>query len=135
MSVSRKGPSLKAYAKQLRTLPRTVAIKIAERGAAKISAAAEASFDGGRTAHDEPRPLGSRGNQVDLVVSGRLRSMALRYRHDGGTRIRASVSGGRYMGVMIGRFGVLPHGSRLPARWHQLLGQEAHDAAEEEAAP
>jgi hypothetical protein len=133
MPASRKGVSLRTYAKTLEQLPRVAAIKVAERGAGKISTAARESFDAGRTADDQPRPLGTRGNEVDLVVSGDLRATALRFLHDGTTRIRAALRK-RYHGVMVGRFGVLP-GARLPAKWRQLLGLTANGVLTEEARP
>jgi len=133
MGTKRKGPSLRTYAKTLEQLPRTVAIKVAERGAGVITTAARGSFDSGRTADDQPRPLGTSGNEVNLVVSGNLRAQALRFLHDGTTRIRAALTE-RYHGVMVGRFGVLP-GARLPARWRQLLGLTADGVLTEEARP
>jgi hypothetical protein len=133
MGVKRKGASLRSYAKTLKQLPQTVAIEVARQGAGKITTAARDSFDAGRTANDETRPLGTSGNEVDLVVSGDLRANALRFLHDGTTRIRAAIRK-RYHGVMIGRFDVLP-GARLPARWRQLLGVTAAGVLSEEAQP
>ncbi len=133
MSVKRKGVTLQSYAKTLKALPRVAAIKVAERGASQISTAAQSSFDAGQTVHDEARPLGTRGNVVTLKKTGKLRA-ALRFLHDGGTRIRAALKE-RYMGVMTGRFEVLPHGARLPARWKRLLDREATSTLKQEAAP
>lgn len=133
MGVTRKGPSLRSYAKTLEQLPRVAAIKVAERGAGVISTAARDSFDSGRTADDRSRPLGTSGNEVDLVQSGDLRATALRFLHDGTTRIRAALTK-RYHRVMVGRFGVLP-GARLPARWRRLLGLTADGVLQEEALP
>jgi hypothetical protein len=132
--VQRKGPSLGSFAKKLQGLPRTTAIKVAERGADKISNAAQASFDGGQTAHGDARPLGTSGNVVTLVKDGKLRA-ALRFLHDGGTKIRAALLD-KYMGVMVGRFGVLPGGGDpLPQEWQQQLSDTTKDVISEELAP
>jgi hypothetical protein len=132
MSVKRKGPSLRSFASKLQALPRVTAVKVAELGADKISTAAQTSFDGGQTAFGAPRPLGSRGNTVTLVKGGKLRSAALQFRHDGGTRIRAALLD-RYMGVMNGRFGVLPGGGDpLPREWQRALSETAREVVFEE---
>jgi hypothetical protein len=136
MGTKRKGPSLRTYAKTLKQLPQTVAIEVAERGAGKITTAARDSFDDGRTANDETRPLGENGNVVSLYRSGKLRAVAIRFLHDGGTKIRTAITE-KYMGVHIGRFLYLPigQGGRLPARWRQLLGLTADGVLTEEARP
>jgi hypothetical protein len=133
-SVTRKGPSLKTFAKKLHTLPRTTAIKVAEQGSGKISNSAQSSFDGGMTAHNDTRPLGTSGNTVTLVKGGKLRA-ALRFLHDGGTKIRAAL-GEKYMGVMTGRFRVLPNrGEALPDDWQRQLSETTDDVIKEEMAP
>lgn len=132
--VKRQGPSLKTFAKKLQGLPRVTAIKVAERGAVKISTAAQASFDGGQTAHNDVRPLGTSGNVVTLVKGGKLRA-ALQFLHDGGTKIRAAL-GETYMGVMTGRFRVLPNrGEPLPQEWQRRLSDTATEVISEELAP
>jgi hypothetical protein len=133
MSVKRKGATLASYAKRLKTLPRTVGIEVARVGASAISTAAQSSFDGGRTAHDDARPTGNAGNAVTLFKSGKLRAY-LKFVSDAGTRIRCVLLE-KYMGVMAGRFEVLPHGSRLPVTWKLILGREAEIAAKKEARP
>lgn len=126
-----KTADLRAFAKRMRKVPRTIAIDVARLGASKITTAAQTSFDAGRTAYDETRPLGTSGNRVSLVKGGKLRAMALRFLHDGGTRIRAVVMD-RYMGVMIGRFGILPAGGQpLPTRWQQHLETATKEAGAE----
>jgi hypothetical protein len=133
MATRRKGPTLASYSKRLRELPRITAIKVAQRGAGQITTAAQGSLDSGLTAHDEARPLGTSGNAVTLRQTGALRA-ALQFLSDGGTRIRVAVQK-RYMGVMVGRFEVLPHAGRLPARWRRLLDREAMATLKEEARP
>jgi len=134
MSTKRRGPSLKSYAQTLKQLPREVAVKVASRGASQITSAAQESFSAGRTAHDDPRPTGTSGNAVTLVKSGKLQAMAIRFLHDGGTKIRAAITE-RYMAVHVGRFRYLPigQGGRLPAKWRRLLGLTAQNTLQEES--
>lgn len=130
--IKRRGGDLRAFAKGLQAMPRTVAIETARRSSADLTTALTSSFDGGRTAYDEPRPLGSRGNKLDLVQTGRTRSM-LRFVHDGGTRLRASLMAIPWARYLV-RFGILPRGGDpIPAKWRQLLDANTKAAGDAEA--
>jgi len=132
-SVKRRGKDLRSFAKGLRRLPRNIAIETARRSAAGLTTALTGSFDAGRTAYDDQRPLGSKGQQVTLKQTGRTRSL-LRFVHDGGTRLRASLMAIPYAKYLI-RFGLLPRGGDpLPAKWSQLLDANTKAAGDSEAA-
>jgi hypothetical protein len=108
-----------------------VAIETAKRSSQQLTAALTGSFDGGRTAYDEQRPLGSTGNKLDLVVTGRVRGL-LRFVHDGGTKLRASLMAVPYFRYLI-RFGILPRGGDpLPSKWRQVLDENTIAAGDAE---
>jgi hypothetical protein len=125
--------SLKDFAKGLKALPRSVAIATAKRSAAGLTRALTSSFDAGRTAYDEARPLGAAGNEVSLVQTGRTRGL-LRFVYDGGTRLRASLMALRYVRYII-RFGILPRGGDpIPRHWKRQLDDNMKAAGDMEAA-
>jgi hypothetical protein len=133
MGVKRRGKDLRSFAKGLKALPKQIAIETAERSAAGLTAALTSSFDAGQTAYDEQRPLGIAGDKLTLVQTGRVRSL-LRFVHDGGTRLRASLMAVRYARYLI-RFGLLPRGGDpLPPKWAQLLDTNTKTAGDMEAA-
>lgn len=131
-SVKRRGRDLRAVIKELQALPRVAAVKVAQRASASLTAALTGSFDSGLTAYDEARPLGSRGNQLTLRKTDRLRGL-LRMVYDGGTRLRVALTV-PYARYQI-RFGVLPRGGdAMPARWSRLLERDTNAVLNEEAA-
>jgi hypothetical protein len=131
-SVKRRGKDLRAVAKGLRALPRVAGVKVARRAAASLTGALTGSFDAGLTAYDEPRPLGSRGNQLTLRQTGRIRSL-LRLVYDGSTKLRAALST-PYARYLI-RYGLLPRGGdAMPGKWSRLLERDTNDVLTAEAA-
>jgi hypothetical protein len=118
-----KGPpteNLRRFNKRLTELPRTVAVEAARRAAPVISRYARASFDSGRTVYDSLRPLGSHGNALSLVKTGKARASLL-FTSDGGSKIRAVLSA-PYVKYLIGKFKILPIGNAaMPMRWRLAL--------------
>jgi hypothetical protein len=131
-SVKRRGRDLREFTKDLQSLPRTAAIKVARKASASLTGAITSSFDAGQTAYDEPRPLGSAGNKLTLRKTDTVRGM-LRMAYDGGTRLRA-VLATKYARYLI-RFGILPRGGdAMPRKWSQLLARDTDDVLTREAA-
>ncbi len=117
---------LRALAKSLRQSPRVLAQNVAAKAAPVISSLAQAAYDSGSTVYDEPRPLGVAGQQLDLVVSGKVRG-ALGFSAVG-TIVRC-VLGPRYSRFLVGKYRILPLGA-LPVRWSRAIGEIARAEAD-----
>jgi len=126
----RSGTSLSGLSAKLKDIPRTAAIGVARIAAGKLSSAVLASFDAGQTAYDSARPLGSSGNKLTLVQTGRVRGL-LRFLSDGTTKIRANI-GVPYMRYLI-RYGILPVGP-LPIKWRAIFDAEKKKVLDAEVA-
>lgn len=114
--------TLRAFSRNLSNISTVLAQRVAERGAPVITSMAGASYDSGKTAYDEARPLGVAGNSLDLVVSSKARD-SLRFVATG-TRIRC-VLGPRWAKFLVGKYKVLPQS--LPEKWSKALGDIAND--------
>lgn len=128
-SVRRTGKGLAGLSAGLKALPRTVAIEVSRSSAGELSTAARGSFDAGLTAYDEPRPLGSSGNELTLIKTGTVQEL-IRFVSDGTTKLRATL-GVPYMRYLI-RFGILPRGGQqLPGKWSRLFEAKAQQVIAE----
>lgn len=117
---------LRGLARQLHELQKTVAIDVAKRAAPAITGLVQAAFAAGETVYGSSRPLGSHGNALDLVETGKARA-ALMFTNDGGTRVRA-VLGEKYMGYLIGKYEILPRGGLThPDDWWDAIDAIAKD--------
>lgn len=114
--------SLRDLARTLSKISTVTAARVAERGAPVITAMAGSSYDAGKTAYDEARPLGVSGNTLDLVVSSKTRD-AMRFVATG-TRIRC-VLGPRWAKYLVGKYKVLPQS--LPEKWSKALADIANE--------
>lgn len=122
MSGLRGNPaSLRDLAKNLKTLPVTLAQDVAADVAPEITSRAAGAYDAGVTVYGDARPAGVHGNALSLVASGRTRS-TVRFVAIG-TVVRC-VLGTRWSRYLIGKYGILPNG-RLPTAWSEAIARRA----------
>jgi hypothetical protein len=123
MSLHGNPDTLKRLAKNLRALPTTVSMRVAERVAPLLSERAASAYASGQTVYGDARPAGKHGNSLDLHVTGttqgRVQFAAI------GTVVRARL-GTRYARFLIGKYRVLPMG-RLPVAWSEDIGRIARE--------
>ncbi len=106
---------------ELRRLPTTIAAGVAREGAPAITGLAAGAYDTGRTAYDDPRPLGVDGQALSLQRTGLTRG-TMRF-VSVGTILRC-VLGPKYARYLIGKYGILPGGkSSIPVRWRRSLDE------------
>ena len=115
--------SLTEFAADLRRLPRTVAIRIAEAAAPGLTDLAKDSFDGGETPYGVSWPPGEQGQRVTLRKTGALERY-IKYVAIG-TRLRVSL-GVKYAKYQIGKRPVFPRaGGELPPSYIETLQRVA----------
>jgi hypothetical protein len=101
-------------------MPRVAAIEIAKRAAPALTRIMLQSFDAGQTVFGAARPLGTQGNILSLVVTGKARAW-LHFNNDGGSRIRAvlPIPYGKYL---VGKYTIMPIGNQgMPIKWRMTL--------------
>ena len=102
---------------RLATLPKTIAVDVAQRAAPAMTGLTKQAFDSGQNVYGDARPEGVGGRALTLrrtgTVARELRFVAI------GTIVRC-VLGPRYAKYLIGKYGVLPNGV-MPAEWSARL--------------
>jgi hypothetical protein len=121
--------SLKDLAAKLRTLPKTVAIKVPEKVAPSITGLGQSTFAQSEDAYGVPWAPAVDGSEVTLVDTGALRR-TLRYVPIG-TRLRCAL-GVPYAKYQIGKRPVFPRqGAPLPADYVAAINTATGDAVRE----
>lgn len=116
MSLKGQTQNLRNFNKKLAAMGKTVAAKVADRGAAAITDLAQASYDSGCSVYGEAFP-----NGWTLKDKGTTRANVA-YKSDGGTKIRCAINT-PYVIYLI-RYGVLPNsGAAMPVSWQIKLKQ------------
>lgn len=111
--------SLTNFSAKLRSLPRVVAIKVAEAAAPALTAAAAATFNASSDAFGGSWMPGEKGQTVTLQKSGSL-ARTIRYVAIG-TKLRVQL-GVAYAKYQIGRRPIFPkQGDALPTTYVQAL--------------
>ena len=108
--------TLRAWAKSLRQLPRTMAADIATGAAPVLTTEAQSAFESGQSVYGEPRPAGVDGRPLTLEKTGATKA-GLKFRSTG-TIVRC-VLGPPYSKYLI-RYGILPNGP-LPVGWSRKI--------------
>ena len=122
--------SLSEFAKDLRRLPRTVAIRVAEESAPALTDLGRASFDAGETPYGAAWKQGADGKRVTLDKTGALKRF-IRYVAIG-AKLRVSL-GVNYAKYQIGKRPVFPRqGGELPDTYVQALERTAVRIVREE---
>lgn len=115
--------SLSQFAQDLRRLPKTVAIQVAEEAAPEITRLGRESFERGETPYGVDWAPGEKGQKVTLRKTGALERF-LRYVAIG-TRIRVAL-GVPYAKYQIGKRPVFPRqGGALPESYATVLMRTA----------
>ena len=114
--------TLREFARTLSKISTVMAQTVAQRGAPEITTLAARSYDSGRTAYDESRPVGVQGNSLDLVASGKTREN-MRFVATG-TQMRC-VLGPRWAKYLVGKYKILPQS--LPENWSKRLADIANE--------
>ena len=111
--------SLKAFAANLRTLPRVVAQKVAAAAAPALTDAARETFNAGENAYGLAWDPKADGARATLKQSGALASKIVYVAV--GTKIRTSL-GTEYAKYVVGKRPVLPtQAGQLPASYQRAL--------------
>lgn len=115
--------SLAKFSADLRRLPRTVAIRVAEQSAPAITTLARSTFNASSNAYGVPWAPGVDGDRVTLNQTGNL---ARRVHYVAiGTKLRVAL-GVPYAKYQIGRRPVFPtQGGALPTEYASTLAQVA----------
>lgn len=115
--------SLSKFAADLRRLPRSVAIRVAEHSAPAITTLARATFSASANAYGVPWAPGVDGDRVTMNQTGNL---ARRIHYVAiGTKLRVAL-GVPYAKYQIGKRPVFPsQGGALPAEYARTLAQVA----------
>jgi hypothetical protein len=108
--------TLRALRNSIASMPVTLSHAVAARVAPNLTEQAQDSYDSGRTVYGAARPKGVKGNDLDLVETGAVRSQ-LKF-NALGTKVTVSI-GPNYARFLIGKYGILPSGDRaaIPAPW------------------
>lgn len=112
--------SLKGMKASLKKLPVSLAHAVSKRAAPALTGLTTQAFHSNKTVYGDARPAGVDGNPLSLVKSGRTQR-TLEFVANG-TIVRC-VLGTNYARYLIGKYGVLPNGARLPAEWSRKLGE------------
>lgn len=130
--IKRSGKGLASVSKGLKELPRVTGVEVGRRAAPALTGAAGGSWDAGQTVYGDARPLGTRGNKLDLRVTGAARRF-IRF-VAAGTRLTASLPL-KYLRYLIGKYQVMPIGSSpLPRKWTELLRAIVNETVAKEVA-
>lgn len=122
--------SIKAFTESLRALPRVLALKVAREAAGDLTEIAKADFAAQRDPYGNAWAKGAKGQDVDLVAQGDLRSY-VRY-VAAGTRLRVALSV-PYAKYQIGKRPIAPRqGETLPEPYLRALIAVAQRVASEE---
>lgn len=122
--------SLSEFAKDLRRLPRVVAIRVAEEAAPALTSLSKETFDASEDAYGRSWPAGKKGKRVTLDKTGALKSH-LHYVAIG-TRLRVAL-GVAYAKFQIGRRPVFPkQNGDLPDSYVSALMRTAVRVVREE---
>lgn len=103
-----------------------VAAPIARKIAPIYSSYAQSSFDSQQSPYGDGWDAGHDGEPVDLVETGKMRNVAIKYNSAGRT-VFTNTSGVRYTRYHINR-GLFPRAKALPTEWYDAM----KDAALEE---
>lgn len=123
--------SLRKFEASLRTLPKKLAIDIAERAAPILSAFSRDTFESGQDPYGVPWAPSVTGAKVDLHVSGALRKF-IRFVAIG-TKLRVSL-GVPYAKYQIGKRPVYPRPGVLPKKYADALATSTREAIEQHLA-
>lgn len=115
--------TLKELRKKLLELPRTVAIRTAAEGASVINDLARSQYTSGQTVYSTSRPVGAKGDKLDLVESGA--TLNTMHFASAGTTIWC-VLGPRWAKYLVGKYAILPR-KQLPAAWSEALAAVLRD--------
>lgn len=125
MGLRARGPvSVGTLRQKLRSIPRTVAAKVAPKAAEMMTEETRGSFASGQTVYGDARPNSVDGEPLTLEKTGAIKE-ALRFTSEG-TRTRAVLGpqnskGVNYGRFLIGKYDILPNGP-LPLNWRSRLG-------------
>lgn len=102
-----------------------VAAPIAKKIAPIYSAFAQESFDAQQSPYGDSWDAGASGEPVDLVETGKLRNVAVKY-SSAGRQVFTNTSAVKYARYHINR-GLFPRSKALPAKWFEAIKQAAVD--------
>lgn len=113
---------LRKLQKRIAGFPTSLAHNVSKAAAPDLTSFARAAYDAGDTVYGEPRPLGVRGNKLDLIsdpTGGTTRS-TVRF-VSVGTIVRCVLTTS-YAKYLIGKYRILPMGV-MPVKWAQRFAR------------
>lgn len=100
-----------------------VAAPIAKKIAPIYSAFAQSDFDSQQSPYGDNWDAGASGESVDLVETGKLRGVAIKY-SSAGRQVFTNTSAVKYTRYHINR-GLFPRAKALPAKWFEAMREAA----------
>lgn len=100
-----------------------VAAPIAKKIAPIYSAFAQGNFDAQLSPYGDNWDAGAEGEPVDLVETGKMRNVAIKYNSAGRT-VFTNTSAVKYTRYHINR-GLFPRTKALPAKWYEAMREAA----------
>lgn len=100
-----------------------VAAPIAKKIAPIYSAYAQSDFDSQQSPYGDNWDAGASGESVDLVETGKLRGVAIKY-SSAGRQVFTNTSAVKYTRYHINR-GLFPRAKALPAKWFEAMREAA----------
>jgi hypothetical protein len=115
---------------KLRTLPTSVAIKVAIEAAGYLTRVSREAYDANKNVYGEARPTGVQGKRLTLRETDATRKAVEFVRY--GTVVKCKLPT-RYAKYLVGKYGILPNGF-MPASWSAELKRLASVATSAELA-
>jgi len=100
-----------------------VAAPIAKKIAPIYSAYAQSDFDSQQSPYGDNWDAGASGESVDLVETGKLRGVAIKY-SSAGRQVFTNTSAVKYTRYHINK-GLFPRAKALPAKWYDAMREAA----------
>lgn len=100
-----------------------VAAPIAKKIAPIYSAYAQSDFDSQQSPYGDNWDAGASGESIDLVETGKLRGVAIKY-SSAGRQVFTNTSAVKYTRYHINR-GLFPRAKALPAKWFEAMREAA----------
>lgn len=100
-----------------------VAAPIAKKIAPIYSAYAQSDFDSQQSPYGDNWDAGASGESIDLVETGKLRGVAIKY-SSAGRQVFTNTSAVRYTRYHINK-GLFPRAKALPAKWFEAMREAA----------
>lgn len=100
-----------------------VAAPIAKKIAPIYSAYAQSDFDSQQSPYGDNWDAGASGESIDLVETGKLRGVAIKY-SSAGRQVFTNTSAVKYTRYHINK-GLFPRAKALPAKWFEAMREAA----------